>query len=1114
VILKPNRNSIADIVKTIERLRPNDDKLREEIAALFGFTREIIPDRPRFHQTTERQPVSETPYHPPTSEISEPQRKIEDKPAPPPVSEDIPEPEKDEADEPTVIPSELVLLEEESLPANPPKGILEIEPIEKDPPVQSFTPHLMPLFPDRLIRGIISDSLSSEAETNLVDAQGVIEILAKGQPLERIPYLKHPAICRTIQVLVDVSDSMLFFNRDQEHLIEKIQKLIPKSSLEILRFENCPSRGIFDDADIEKHDYSLPPAGSLVLILSDLGIGQPHIAANRAGAKEWLNFIRRIRSGGSDALAYVPYKPKRWPKSLSKSLSMIQWDSPQSSGTYSAKPLLNLSAGIETIRELKFVTPHALELATAVSMAARIEPELIRYVRLLLLPHIGAGSEADLWFSPLVRSRSYLAMLFEPEIASYLRGRLSEDKAFMERAWDILRKFREDNHASGVIRLEEEIIHLSMYGEEQTHNIAHQLNRVLVSLMDKERVGLANWTLRAIQSFPEKIREMDVVKYLNYAARLRLSSQPHTLQTDAVNSEVTRWLLSNYIDQTRIGVLMTDEGIQFSDVPTSEMHVLEVPETEPRILDIFWQDADKKESRRISLKREGTKIFKTRATSLKIRTINGKCYKLNPAFPENELFVNQVKFDLFIGRKEELKRFEEILEPNSGIHVLNIHSDGVGGIGKTQLLIQMRNICKNISDLRCAKEIIDFYHTESRTKTGVMRQIADSLNAENFPYVGQLISEYNQATGEERKEFFSKLQDIFQEEYAKFSNQYGITVIFFDSYELIRGKDSSEYSRWLKTWLFPCLINDYTRVIIAGRYPLKDIDRLKYKVEDIRLSKFRFGDTVKFWNRYFDVTYDKLKKDILWLDKNQIKKFHWLAQGKPILLALFADWIKYENAKHSFYPEDLLNKIESETGEIGLSLSNEQTAMFEEALVSRFRHLNYPYNYIVTCMSFANRRMTPDMLEYLTRDTNISLPDPQNFLKELSSFSFVKPKQNDVFILHDEMQRLITQYWWDEQDMSRTIRKGIAEDLIKYYDGLIKRHDNAIFRAERLYYLLYADLEEGFRHFVSQFDQHIIKSYRINHCQLLLQEISRPEFYNNLSLVSQAEVDLRSADMV
>src|SRR5262245_14691442 len=51
-------------------------------------------------------------------------------------------------------------------------------------------------------------------------------------------------------------------------------------------------------------------------------------------------------------------------------------------------------------------TRRVVDLARYLSLAAWIEPALLRKARLTFLPRSDAGLEADLWFSPLVQSRS------------------------------------------------------------------------------------------------------------------------------------------------------------------------------------------------------------------------------------------------------------------------------------------------------------------------------------------------------------------------------------------------------------------------------------------------------------------------------------------------------------------------------------------------------------------------------------------------------------------------------------------------------------------------------------------------------------------------------------
>src|SRR5215468_9167158 len=48
---------------------------------------------------------------------------------------------------------------------------------------------------------------------------------------------------------------------------------------------------------------------------------------------------------------------------------------------------------------------RAVELAVPLSVAVRIEPDLIRAIRLGVLPYLDVAAESDLWFSDLVASR-------------------------------------------------------------------------------------------------------------------------------------------------------------------------------------------------------------------------------------------------------------------------------------------------------------------------------------------------------------------------------------------------------------------------------------------------------------------------------------------------------------------------------------------------------------------------------------------------------------------------------------------------------------------------------------------------------------------------------------
>jgi len=452
----------------------------------------------------------------------------------------------------------------------------------------------------------------------------------------------------------------------------------------------------------------------------------------------------------------------------------------------------------------------------------------------------------------------------------------------------------------------------------------------------------------------------------------------------------------------------------------------------------------------------------------------------------------RVTSDIFVGRKEELKKFEELLLPTGCPHILSIHTNGDGGIGKTQLLLQMQKICESRSDVIYTKKLIDFYHTEARTGRDVMRLIAEALGKNNFPEFNDKLQQYENR--EIRKSLFVELESAFHQNYADFAEKTDkIIVLFFDTYEVIQ---NSDLSRWLEIEFFPTLKGN-TRVIVAGRYPLKLIS-----ADKICLATFQTGEAIEFLKKCFHTEDDKeLEKRI---GSNEfISKINEMAKGRPILLALFADWCQYEH--NIMNPVDLIKNIESQTRD-----QSKKQELFETSLIERIAFMKRPEDMAVTYMAFAYRRMTPDIFGYLT---DISIEKSKEILLEkLKPLSFIKYKEEDTVLLHDEMRDLVVRYWWKKQDARQIIRKDIAENLVEYYNKLLSAElsetEQAVYYAEKLYYQLYTDLEKGFDFFVSQFDESL-QEYRIYFCDLLIQEIQAKQFYTALSPEKQLEIDIR-----
>jgi hypothetical protein len=121
--------------------------------------------------------------------------------------------------------------------------------------------------------------------------------------------------------------------------------------------------------------------------------------------------------------------------------------------------MLKQQEALDLIASVKARAPEVVELACRVSLAVRIETELLRQARFRLLPRAGAWVEAELWFCPLVQVRAATSISLLPEVARILRRDL-QDAGLLGAAWDVLRRVH--RHESESLQLEEEVAYLAL----------------------------------------------------------------------------------------------------------------------------------------------------------------------------------------------------------------------------------------------------------------------------------------------------------------------------------------------------------------------------------------------------------------------------------------------------------------------------------------------------------------------------------------------------------------------------------------------------------------------------------------------------------------------------
>ncbi|HZI20241.1 MAG TPA: hypothetical protein VEY09_16785 [Pyrinomonadaceae bacterium] len=187
------------------------------------------------------------------------------------------------------------------------------------------TPPFDPLFMPQWTRGILSAALATRGGDGPLDVEAVAEILARGEHVARLPQLPSWTLGRGVQLLLDRSQAMTPFVRDQAWLLREIRNVIGTDRLKVLPFAGSPARGAGAGTK-RRPPYQPPPPGTPVVLLSDLGICQPAVAADWASEDEWVAFAVLVRRAGCPLLALVPYKPSRWPHRLARLVNIIQWD--------------------------------------------------------------------------------------------------------------------------------------------------------------------------------------------------------------------------------------------------------------------------------------------------------------------------------------------------------------------------------------------------------------------------------------------------------------------------------------------------------------------------------------------------------------------------------------------------------------------------------------------------------------------------------------------------------------------------------------------------------------------------------------------------------------------
>lgn len=269
------------------------------------------------------------------------------------------------------------------------------------------------------------------------------------------------------------------------------------------------------------------------------------------------------------------------------------------------------------------------KLAVALSVAVRIEPELIRAVRLAVFPRFDVSAEADLWFSPLVRSRGPHGIVFDQDVVVGLRAELS--------SW--LRSAPESDpvHALGevlssvhkrlspALALEERVTWLAVNGQDDA--IDGELLPALKALVEENRGGIADWFTAAWHRLPPNVRQSVTAWKLAQLVRPDLNGSAPSLGLLRMPgagpdlSDIVPLLPDVRMLLRRIGNSLEIGNFE----PTDDTVGILVPDTDPRLLTVGTEA--------VAVRRDARTSVAVALGPVRVTTARGAVYEVSDAEP-------------------------------------------------------------------------------------------------------------------------------------------------------------------------------------------------------------------------------------------------------------------------------------------------------------------------------------------------------------------------------------------------------------------------------------------------------------------------------------------------
>jgi hypothetical protein len=183
-------------------------------------------------------------------------------------------------------------------------------------------PHT-PLLRRRTAAAIVHAMVATPLPTAEVAVDTLVDLIATGKPVTSFPSLVRPSLRFGAHVLLDRSEEMYLFHRDQQHLETVIRDVVGKDATRIATFTESPLR--------MRKGTGMPEKGRPVVVVSAFGISSHPVAV-----EDWQRYVAQVRDRGSRVVALVPFARYRWPQWLLDLMPAVTWDRTSTVGSVRA----------------------------------------------------------------------------------------------------------------------------------------------------------------------------------------------------------------------------------------------------------------------------------------------------------------------------------------------------------------------------------------------------------------------------------------------------------------------------------------------------------------------------------------------------------------------------------------------------------------------------------------------------------------------------------------------------------------------------------------------------------------------------------------------------------